>query len=379
MATALSTTAHFRLPMPQQGTYEIEAGRWRLLTEVIFPAARSSASIIMAIDYCRARNLDIMKRPVNIVPVWNSALGREVETIWPSISEIETTAARTGAWAGMDKPELGPIITHTFQGRRKQKDGTWADAKETVTFPEFAAVAVYRLIGGERYAFIEPVFWLESYGRVGGSSLPNDQWKRRPRGMLIKVAKAASLRAAFPEEEGGSPSAEEMSGQEIEGRPEPEPHKWSPPAAVASPPVAAAAQAASAPAAPASAPAATPGAPEPPPPEPADIVDPETGEIIEAKPPEPSAPAQPPPARSLPYPLEAIYDHDGNTDWRAWATGFIALVRVAASPGEVDGWRIENNATLVEMEKVAPKLAIRVRAAVAQREAELNTTILSGG
>ena len=43
-----------------------------------------------------------MKKPVNIVPIWSTKLGRYVETIWPSINEIETTASRTKEWAGMD-------------------------------------------------------------------------------------------------------------------------------------------------------------------------------------------------------------------------------------------------------------------------------------
>jgi hypothetical protein len=41
-------------------------------------------------------------------------------------------------------------------------------------------------------------------------------WERRKRGQLHKVAKAASLRAAFPEETGNDYTAEEMSGKEIE-------------------------------------------------------------------------------------------------------------------------------------------------------------------
>ena len=39
-------------------------------------------------------------------------------------------------------------------------------------------------------------------------------WIRRPRGQLLKCAKAASLRAAFPEESGYT--AEEMAGKTIE-------------------------------------------------------------------------------------------------------------------------------------------------------------------
>lgn len=198
-----------------QERFGVERGAWKVLVEAIFPNAKTTDSVVMALSYCKARNLDIFRRPVNIVPMWNSSLGREVETVWPGINEIQTSAARTGSWAGMDEPKWGPEVTRTFRGRRKKRDG-WEDAEATVTFPEWCSITVYRLVGGQRYAFTEPVYWLEAYSRAGGakSELPTDMWVKRPRGQLHKVAKAASLRAAFPEE--GELTAEEMEGREIE-------------------------------------------------------------------------------------------------------------------------------------------------------------------
>ena len=78
-----------------------------MLVQAIFPSVQSAESFILPLDYCRARNLEIMKKPVNIVPIWSTKLGRYVETIWPSINEIETTASRTKEWAGMDPPKWG--------------------------------------------------------------------------------------------------------------------------------------------------------------------------------------------------------------------------------------------------------------------------------
>jgi RecT family len=65
-----------------------------------------------------------------------------------------------------------------------------------------------------RCAFTEPAHWLEAYGRAGGSDYPNPTWQRRPFGMITKVAKAAALRAAFPEESGDYTDAE-MEGHVI--------------------------------------------------------------------------------------------------------------------------------------------------------------------
>ncbi len=68
---------------------------------------------------------------------------------------------------------------------------------------------------GTRCPFSETVFWEETYARVKKSEMPNEMWQKRPRGQLLKCAKAASLRAAFPEETGDY-TAEEMAGKVIE-------------------------------------------------------------------------------------------------------------------------------------------------------------------
>jgi len=138
-----------------------------------------------------------------------------VETVWPGIAEVQTTAARTGQWAGMDAPRFGPDKTRTFEGRAKVND-EWQDIQVTVTFPAWCEVTVYRVVQGTRCPFTETVWWEETYSRAGGarSEVPTDMWVKRPHGQLLKCAKAASLRAAFPEE--ADYTAEEMEGKVIE-------------------------------------------------------------------------------------------------------------------------------------------------------------------
>jgi len=60
------------------------------------------------------------------------------------------------------------------------------------------------------------VYWLEAYSTAGGkhSQIPTAMWLKRPKGQLAKCGKAASLRAAFPEECGYA--AEEMAGKSID-------------------------------------------------------------------------------------------------------------------------------------------------------------------
>jgi len=197
--------------LPYQPIEGLSEGEWKVLCEATFPNAKTAEAIVMAINYCKARKLDIFKRPVNIVPMWSTQLSKYVETVWPGINEVQVTAARTGAYAGMDKPVWGNNIERKFIGSVKGEIG----AKEkTVTFPEFCEVTVWRLIDGQRYSFTEQVFWMEAYAKIGKTELPNDMWEKRPFGQLHKCAKAASLRAAFPEE--ANYTSDEMEGKVIE-------------------------------------------------------------------------------------------------------------------------------------------------------------------
>jgi phage recombination protein Bet len=191
-----------RLPYHEvvQERFGVDKSGWKVLAEAVFPAAESPDSIVMALAYCKARNLDIFKKPVQIVPIWDKKRGKMVDTVWPGISELRTTAMRTGSFAGFDETEFGPMI-----------DAELSSVK--VSYPEWAQCIVYRLVGGQRVAFIGPkVFWIETYATAKkDSKAPNAMWAKRPRGQLEKCAEAAALRRAFPEELGNDIAAEEIA------------------------------------------------------------------------------------------------------------------------------------------------------------------------
>jgi phage recombination protein Bet len=199
--------------------FGVSKTQWPALVDAVFPAAKSVDAVVLALSYCKARNLDPFKKMVHIVPVWNSQLGREVEGVWPGIGEHRATATRTGRYAGCDATEFGPEQEQAFTGRVKSKDG-WEEKSVTVTFPEWARVTVYKIVLGHRVAFVGPkVYWLANYGRRGRSDLPNEKWERSPHYMIEKVAEAAALRRAFPEELGDEPTAEEMEGRIVDVTP----------------------------------------------------------------------------------------------------------------------------------------------------------------
>ena len=216
--TAVATVAEPRLPyvpgLEQRfGELGVNKTTWRPLVEAVFPAAKSADSVIMALAYCKARKLDPFKRPVNIVPVWDSKAGKMIETVWPSITEHRITAHRTGLYAGIDDTEYGPLEARTFTGRVK-RDGNYVDESVDLEFPVWAKNTVYKMIGGVRCPFSAKVYWLEAYGKQGRTDLPNSMWQQRPHGQLEKCTEAAALRKAFPEEI-SEPTAEEMEGQVV--------------------------------------------------------------------------------------------------------------------------------------------------------------------
>ncbi|MGH6714926.1 MAG: phage recombination protein Bet, partial [Bradyrhizobium sp.] len=187
----------------------IERSAWRALVEAVCPTAKTIEGVILYLSYCKARRLDPMKRPVHIVPIWDKDKRRYVETVWPGIGELRTTAMRTKLYGGCDECRFGPDQTTEFSGT-VGGDGKERRVNATVVFPQWAQVTVYRMVEGQRVSVPGPrVYWTETYARQGRSDVPNDMWQKRPRGQLEKCAEAAALRRAFPEEIGNDVTVDE--------------------------------------------------------------------------------------------------------------------------------------------------------------------------
>lgn len=184
--------------------YDVDQAMWSALTSSIFPGAKPE-SIVMAVEYCKARNLDIMKKPCHIVPmsVKDAKTGNSDwrDVIMPSIAEHRITASRSHSYAGIDAPVFGPMVNISFGG-------------VSHTVPEFCTVTVYRIIRGEKVAFAHTEYFEEACATVKGGGL-NSMWTKRKRGQLAKCAEAGALRKAFPEEIGDGYTKEEMEGKEI--------------------------------------------------------------------------------------------------------------------------------------------------------------------
>lgn len=195
------TPSDVNLPRPavERG---IAPETWNTLKQALYPG-KSDQMVLLAFDYCRARGLDPIKKPVHIVKTWDPDQGGVVESIWEGINSHRVTASRTGAYAGQDEPEFGPEVTRALGGTQ-------------LTFPVWCQVTVYRMVEGQRCAFCGIIRWLETYSRRKDGT-PTAQWIKRPYGQAAKCAEAEALRKAFPEETGGRPTAEEMDGHEYDG------------------------------------------------------------------------------------------------------------------------------------------------------------------
>lgn len=232
MSQNLAVVEAARLPYPEAAArMGVESSAWQTLVNATFPTAKTPEGVLLALNYCRARKLDVFKKPVHIVPIrtkLRSPDGKEywaeIETVWPGINELRTTAHRTGVYAGSDPAEWGPDMTsewelpsgdddggdHPNAPPREKKAPTAPARMLRVKHPEWCQITVYRIVQGMRVAFPGPrVYWLESYATVGKSDRPNDMWQDRARGQLEKCAEAAALRKAFPEELGGEHIVEE--------------------------------------------------------------------------------------------------------------------------------------------------------------------------
>ncbi len=201
----MSNIAPFQERFPAVAQRGIDESTWSALTNSIFPGAREE-SIIMAVDYCTSRGLDILLKPVHLVPMsikdakTNKSNFRDV--VMPGIGLYRIQADRSQTYAGADEPEFGPTVTANLGGG-------------DVSYPEWCKYTVHKLVGNNIVAFSAKEYWIENYATAGrDTQAPNAMWKKRPFAQLAKCAEAQALRKAWPDI-GQAPTAEEMEGREF--------------------------------------------------------------------------------------------------------------------------------------------------------------------
>ncbi|MEQ1726758.1 MAG: phage recombination protein Bet [Vicinamibacterales bacterium] len=194
----------------------VDIGTCRALFN-LYPGARP-ASVLLVFDYCKARNLDPLKKPVHIVPMYvkdaNTGHGGMRDVVMPGIYEYRITAHRTGDYLGHTKPVYGPVESF-YSKNPKLKDDKRAENK--VDAPAWVETTFFRWnrVASQRTEFTVVTFFAEVVARTRDGDI-NDRWTNAPIQMMTKCNEAAGLREAFPEEFGGTHTEEEIQGRHFQ-------------------------------------------------------------------------------------------------------------------------------------------------------------------
>lgn len=70
----------------------IDTAVWTTLQNSVFPGAKDE-SILLAVDYCKARKLDILKKPCHIVPMSVTDAKQAIKTGVMSLCQVFTSSA----------------------------------------------------------------------------------------------------------------------------------------------------------------------------------------------------------------------------------------------------------------------------------------------
>lgn len=199
MATAVET---FEKKYPQVVERGINQAQWNTLKGSLYAGAKDD-SILMVVDYCNARKLDPMLKPVHIVPMSvkdDKGAYNMKDVVMAGIGMYRIQAARSGDLAGTSSPIFGPDITAQL-------------GAVSFTYPDWCEVTVTKLIGDRLVDFVSREYFTENYAtKKRGDETPNAMWTKRPRGQLAKCAEAQALRKGWPEI-GQEPTYEEMAGK----------------------------------------------------------------------------------------------------------------------------------------------------------------------
>ena len=159
--------------------------------------------IKIAEQYCKAKGLDPIKKPIAIIPFkkkWkegNKWMEKQDYQIIPTAESVKVVASRAN-WAGNDDYIYG-------QEQEFKSYNNYNNNEIKITAPEWGQVTVYKIVGGMRCAFMGPKVYFNERCSF------NTNWVKQPMAMFNKCILTASLRNACPEECAGMYISEELN------------------------------------------------------------------------------------------------------------------------------------------------------------------------
>lgn len=165
-----------------------------LIRNQIAPDA-TPEELMLFLQVASSRGLDPFRKHIYAVARWDSQKRKNVTAYQVSIDGLRLIAERSGKYEG----QVGPFWCGS--------DGIWHDVWLQDTPPLAAKIGVLKA------GFREPLFATARYStyvQTTREGKPTKFWASMPEVMIAKVAEAAALRRAFPEEAGGLYVTEEM-------------------------------------------------------------------------------------------------------------------------------------------------------------------------
>lgn len=181
------------LPSPIQFNPEQTA----LLKRTICRGATDN-ELSMFLHVCKRMGMDPFAKQIHAVKRWNSKENREVMTMQVAIDGYRLVAERTGKYQGRTEPEWCDT------------NGEWVKVWLKEEHPYAARIGVYK--AGFREPLYSVVYW-DQLVQKRKDGTPTEFWQgKKGVHQISKCAESDALRAAFPQELGGTYTDDEMQG-----------------------------------------------------------------------------------------------------------------------------------------------------------------------
>jgi phage recombination protein Bet len=156
-------------------------------------------------EFCNGNGLNPWNKDAYMLEYWNATKGGKDYAYISNYRELLKVAAKSGDYAGID-----PVLYNERRNEAGQMVyNTMAEVIASGKPPVTAQVTVYKIIGGQRFAFSYQVACSE-YVKVKKDGQPYGNWKTMLFTMLEKVVMSRAIRLTWPVETGGFHVEEEI-------------------------------------------------------------------------------------------------------------------------------------------------------------------------